>query len=128
MQCAAVPASHADRRGTMSSMTSASSSNLRYLASDHTANLRPSRSIGHFPSPPARTSRATPNNFDASPPLSPTDPAPASLGRTRMNSKTWRDDELPGLITAYIHPSTSISRQIGTSTDSIQTTQELDPC
>jgi hypothetical protein len=110
VQCAAVPASHVDRRGTMSSMTSNSSSYARYPITLDTAslagssspqtNLRASRSLGHFPYPPARNSLSPPNTFDASPPESPTAPShniQANLGRTRMNSKTWKEDELPGL-------------------------------
>src|SRR6202044_3856722 len=51
-----------------------------------------------FPSPPTRPPGPTPI-FDASPPQTPTEsPVPPALGKvTRMNSKTWRDDELPGL-------------------------------
>src|SRR5271156_6656363 len=105
VQCAAVPASHVDRRGTMSSMSN-SSSYARYPITLDTAslagstspqtNLRASRSLGHFPYPPARNSLSPSNTFDASPPESPTDPSPhvqVNLGRTRMNSKTWKEDE-----------------------------------
>ena len=93
MQCSAVPRSHVDRRGTMSSMASASSSNLRYAPSEPSTNLRTAKSIGQFPLPPVRSPVAA---FDASPPLSPTE-HPASHKPTRMNSKTWKEDELPGL-------------------------------
>ena len=58
--------------------------------------------ISHLP--PSRPSLAHPNTFDASPPISPTAPGPAALGRTRMNSKTWKDDELPGLSTSISAP------------------------
>jgi hypothetical protein len=96
VQCAAVPASHADRHGTMSSMTSASTINLRDVAEHNAANLRSSRSLGQFPSPPVRAAQST---FDAAPPESPTYTVPDA--RTRMNSKTWEEHELPGLPTAH---------------------------
>ena len=80
-------------------MISASSSNLRSPRSEvASTNLRSARSVAHFPSPPVHTSIAPSSNFDASPPESPTEePPPTALSRVRMNSKTWRDDELPGI-------------------------------
>ena len=97
----------------MSSMTSASSTNLRYLSHEHQPGaIRSSRSLTNFPLPP---SRAASNTFDGSPPESPTAPTlPANLGRTRMNSKTWREDELPGLAT-------------GNATPQLQSPVKLDP-
>jgi hypothetical protein len=83
-------------------MTSASSTNLRYLTEQHTTNLRASRSLNHFPSPPTRNNSIQP--FDASPPESPTEVLPARLEKTRMNSKTWREDELPGIGVAKESP------------------------
>ena len=103
MQCSAVPRSHVDRRGTMSSVASAGSSNLRYAPSELSTNLRTSKSIGHFPIPPVRSHIGTSNAFDASPPLSPTE-GPAHHKPTRMNSKTWKEDELPGLASGSARP------------------------
>jgi len=74
-------------------MTSAST-NLGYLTEQHTTNLRASRSLNHFPTPPIREPLPA---FDASPPESPTELVPAALEKTSMNSKTWREDELPGI-------------------------------
>jgi len=78
-------------------MTSASSCNLRSPISEvGLTNLRGSRSVALFP-PPVRNSIAPSTTFDASPPESPTEEPPTALSRVVLNSKTWRDDELPGI-------------------------------
>jgi hypothetical protein len=77
-------------------MASASSSNVRYIPSESSTKLRYSKSIGQFPAPPIQTSVASIATFDASPPASPNE-VRANHRPTRMNSKTWREDELPGL-------------------------------
>jgi hypothetical protein len=86
----------------MSTMTSASSSTLRYTPDVHrvpssVGTLRSARSLNSFPEAPASRPPAV---FDASPPQSPTDPnaRQGNLRPTRMNSKTWREGELPGLV------------------------------